>query len=82
LGQYDPIVASSASGLNIRRRTTMARCGETQSPFRVLEVDMPADHYQSRQHDQAGIEARITDICATRVRYGYRRVYVVRRRED
>jgi putative transposase len=44
-------------------------------------VDTSTYHYKSRRHDQAGIEARIKDICATRVRYGYRRVHVVLRRE-
>jgi putative transposase len=48
---------------------------------RVLEVDTSTYHYKSRRHDQAGIEARIKEICATRVRYGYRRVHAVLCRE-
>ena len=48
---------------------------------RVLEFDTSTYHYKSRRRDQAGIEARIKDICATRVRYGYRRVHVLLRRE-
>lgn len=47
---------------------------------RVLEVDTSTYHHKSRQLDQAGLEARIKDICATRVRYGYRRVHVLLRR--
>lgn len=47
----------------------------------VLEVDASTYHYKSRRHDQAGIEGRIKEICTTRVRYGYRRVHVVLRRE-
>ncbi len=47
----------------------------------MLEVDTSTYHYKSRRHDQAGLEARIKDICATRVRYGYRRVHVLLRRE-
>ena len=47
----------------------------------VLEVDTSTYHYRSRRHDQAGLEARIKEICATRVRYGYRRVHVVLCRE-
>ena len=47
----------------------------------MLGVDTSTYHYKSRRHDQAGIEARIKDICATRVRYGYRRVHVMLRRE-
>ena len=48
---------------------------------RVLEVDPSTYHYRSRRHDQAGLEARIKEICATRVRYGYRRVQVLLRRQ-
>lgn len=48
---------------------------------RVLEVDTSTYHYKSRRHDQAGLEARIKEVCATRVRYGYRRVHVLLRRE-
>jgi len=47
----------------------------------VLEFDTSTYHYKSRRRDQAGIEARIKDICATRVRYGYRRVHVMLTRE-
>ena len=38
-------------------------------------------HYRSRRPDQAGLKARIQEICATRVRYGYRRVHILLRRE-
>ena len=48
---------------------------------RVLEVDTSTYHYRSRRPDQAGLEGRIKEICATRVRYGYRRVHVLLRRE-
>lgn len=48
---------------------------------RVLEVDTSTYHYRSRRPDQAGLTARIQEICATRVRYGYRRVHVLLRRE-
>ena len=47
----------------------------------VLEFDRSTYHYQSRRREQAGLEARIKEICATRVRYGYRRVNVLLRRE-
>ena len=62
-----------------------AVCGEwdvsIRRACRVLEVDTSTYHDKSRRHDQAGIKARIREICATRVRYGYRRVHVVLRRE-
>lgn len=48
---------------------------------RVLEFDTSTYHYKFRRRDQAGIEARIKDICATRVRYGYRRAHVMLTRE-
>lgn len=48
---------------------------------RVLEMDTSTYHYKSRRREQAGIEARIREICETRVRYGYRRVHVLLRRE-
>jgi hypothetical protein len=47
----------------------------------VLEVDTSTYHYKSHRSDQAGLEARIKEICATRVRYGYRRAHVVLQRE-
>jgi putative transposase len=47
----------------------------------VLEFDRSTYHYKSRRREQAGLEARIKEICATRVRYGYRRVHVLLRRE-
>src|ERR1700716_945909 len=48
---------------------------------RVLEVDTSTYHYKSRRPGQAGLEQRIKEICQTRVRYGYRRVHVLLRRE-
>jgi putative transposase len=48
---------------------------------RVLEVDTSSYHYRSRRHDQAGIEAKIKEVCSARVRYGYRRVHVILQRE-
>lgn len=47
----------------------------------VLEVDTSTYHYKARRPDQAVLEGRIREICATRVRYGYRRVQVLLRRE-
>ena len=41
----------------------------------VLLVDTSTYHYKSR------LEQRIKEICQTRVRYGYRRVHVLLRRE-
>ena len=35
----------------------------------------------NRERGQAGLERRIKEICETCVRYGYRRVHVLLRRE-
>lgn len=48
---------------------------------RILELDTSTFHYRSRRPDQAGLKARIREICETRVRYGYRRVQVLLQRE-
>ena len=43
--------------------------------------DTSTYHYKSRRTDQAAVERRIKEICETRVRYGYRHVHVLLRRE-
>ena len=48
---------------------------------RVFLVDTSTYHYKSRRPGQAALEQRIREICQTRVRYGYRRVHVLLRRE-
>lgn len=48
---------------------------------RVLEVDTSTYHYKSRRPEQASLDARIREVCQTRVRYGYRRVHVMLQRE-
>lgn len=47
----------------------------------VLLVDTSTYHYKPRRRGQADLEKRIKEICETRVRYGYRRVQVMLRRE-
>jgi putative transposase len=48
---------------------------------RVFLLDTSTYHYRSRRSGQAELEQRIREICQTRVRYGYRRVHVLLRRE-
>jgi len=48
---------------------------------RVLRFDPKSYRYCSRRPGQAPLESRIKEICQTRVRYGYRRVHVMLRRE-
>jgi len=47
----------------------------------VICFDTSTYHYKSRRTDQAAVERRIKEIAETRVRYGYRRVHVLLRRE-
>ena len=47
----------------------------------ALEVDRSTYHYRSRRSGQATLEHRIKEICHVRVRYGYRRVHILLRRE-
>lgn len=44
-------------------------------------MDRSTYHYKSRRQEQAGLRQRIKEIAETRVRYGYRRVHVLLRRE-
>ena len=59
--------------------------GEWQVSIRkacaALEFDRSTYHYKSRRSGQAALETRIREICHARVRYGYRRVHVLLRRE-
>ena len=48
---------------------------------KVLPFDTSTYHYKSRRTDQAAGERRIKEICEARVRYGYRRVHILLRRE-
>lgn len=48
---------------------------------RVLRFDPKSYRYRTRRPGQAALEDRIRTICQTRVRYGYRRVHVLLRRE-
>ena len=47
----------------------------------VLELDTPTYQYKSCRPDQADLKTRIKEIVQTRMRYGYRRVHVMRDRE-
>jgi putative transposase len=48
---------------------------------RALPIDRSTYHYRSRRAGQAQLADRIKEIAATRVRYGYRRIHVLLRRE-
>lgn len=48
---------------------------------KVLPVDTSTYHYKSHRADPAMLKKRIKEICETHVRYGYRRVYYILRRD-
>ena len=48
---------------------------------RALPVERSTYHYRSRRAGQAELTERIKEIAATRVRYGYRRIHVLLRRD-
>lgn len=68
-----------------QRKLVDAVCGEwdvsIRRACRLLEFDRSTYHYKSRRPGQAVLESRIKAICETRIRYGYRRVHVLLRRE-
>jgi putative transposase len=46
----------------------------------VLQAERSSYHYRGRRADQADLKKRM-EIAETRVRYGYRRIHVLLRRE-
>ena len=48
---------------------------------RVLESHPKMYRYKSKRSEQAALKERIKKIAETRVRYGYRRIHVLLRRE-
>lgn len=47
----------------------------------AFPINRSTERYQSRRLDQAGLKMKIKELAATRVRYGYRRIHVLLRRE-
>ena len=47
----------------------------------VLRTGRSTYHYRHRRREQASLKKRIREIAETRVRYGYRRIHVLLRRE-
>lgn len=47
----------------------------------LMRFEPKTYHYKSRRPGQPALEQRIREICETRVRFGYRRVHVLLRRE-
>ena len=64
----------------MRYLQTQYRVSERRS-CSALRFDRTSHRYRSTRDDQAFLRHRIRDIAAARVRYGYRRIYIVLRRE-
>ncbi len=47
----------------------------------VIGLSRSTQRYQSRAQDQTALQMRLRDLAAARVRYGYRRLHVLLRRE-
>ena len=47
----------------------------------ALPFERSTYHYRSKRPDPTALKQRMREICETRVRYGYRRVHVLLRRE-
>ena len=48
---------------------------------RVMQAHRSTQQYKSIRCDQADLKKRIKEIAETRVRYGYRRIHVMLKRE-
>lgn len=48
---------------------------------KVIRAQRATYHYRGRGADQAALKKRIREIAETRMRYGYRRIHVLLRRE-
>jgi putative transposase len=48
---------------------------------RVVGVSRSTHRYRSQAQDQTALRLRLRDLAATRVRYGYRRLHVLLKRE-
>ena len=48
---------------------------------RILGLGRSVQRYRSVKDDQAPLRARLRDLAATRVRYGYRRLHILLQRE-
>ena len=53
----------------------------TRRACAALKIDRSLYVYKSKRSEQAELKLRIKDICQTRVRYGYRRVHVLLKRD-
>ena len=47
----------------------------------MLRTERSSYHYRGKGTDQADLKQRIKEIAEVRVRYGYRRIHVLLRRE-
>jgi putative transposase len=55
--------------------------GSIRRACRAVPAPRSTDHYRSRRPEQAALKQRIREVAEARVRYGYRRIWIVLRRE-
>ena len=48
---------------------------------KLVKIGRSTNRYKSRSKDHAALKIRLKDLAASRVRYGYRRLYVLLMRE-
>ena len=68
-----------------RRAVVRYLCGQygisERHACRVVQVSRATVRYQARRPSQQALRQRIRDLAVSRVRYGYKRIHVLLRRE-
>ncbi len=80
-GRHSPKALKPARKRQLVDHARATRQVSIRRACRALPVDRSTYHYRSRRAGQAELTERIKEIAATRVRYGYRRIHVLRCRE-
>jgi hypothetical protein len=80
-GRYSPKALKPARKRQLVDHARSAWRVSIRRACRALPVERSSYHYRSRRAGQAELTERIKEIAAIRVRYGYRRIHVLLRRE-
>jgi putative transposase len=70
----------------VAKRSLLVHCQQVWAvsktrACRVIKLDRKVYAYQAKRKNQAPLVARIKEIANIRIRYGYKRIYVLLRRE-
>ena len=63
------------------QRAQVAHCVSERRACEVLRVARSSHRYQSVRDERAALRIRLRDLAGSRIRYGYRRLWVLLRRE-